>query len=105
MFLFLVINLTTCILEDSEDDKPLKRKRRDFSAYQKQELEKEFLEKKKFNPNDIFNLAERLGCEEKQVKVWYRNRKIKMKQPFQLDGLRRKTKLLERSSRTGIISF
>ena len=67
-------------LENKKDDSsPKKRIRRDFSEFQKQELENEFETNKYVDQNDISNLAERLEIEESRVKQWFINRRNRKK--------------------------
>ena len=62
-----------------ENSSPKKRIRRDFSEFQKQELENEFETNKYVDQNDISNLAERLEIEESRVKQWFINRRNRKK--------------------------
>ena len=67
-------------LENKKDNSsPKKRIRRDFSEFQKQELENEFETNKYVDQNDISNLAERLEIEESRVKQWFINRRNRQK--------------------------
>ena len=67
-------------LENKNDSSsPKKRIRRDFSEFQKQELENEFETNKYVDQNDISNLAERLEIEESRVKQWFINRRNRQK--------------------------
>ena len=62
-----------------DNSSPKKRIRRDFSEFQKQELENEFETNKYVDQNDISNLAERLEIEESRVKQWFINRRNRKK--------------------------
>ena len=94
------------------EDKPLKRKRRwdHFSAYQKQELEKEFLNKQNIEPKEISDLANKLGLLDNQLINWFKKRRIKWNQTNldqDSEAIKRnsKIKMLARSFSSGMFSF